>query len=93
MLVVRFASLSQSFDSNLHDPLFLLFLVTFIERLVDLIENICFDVDDLVSDVKPFFLSYIGCCRRGSGCVLRRVYVDGEMKRSKEGDSRYIGME
>ena len=68
MLVVRFASLSQSFDSNLHDPLFLLFLVTFIERLVDLIENICFDVDDTVSDVKPFFYRILAAV--GGGLVV-----------------------
>ena len=59
---------------------------------MDLVGNICFDADDLVSDVNLFSLSYIGCCRRESGCVLWRVYVDGEMKRSEEGDAQYTGM-
>ena len=84
--------MEQSFDSNLYDPVFLLVLVTFIERLVDLVGNICFDADDLVSDMN-LFLSYIGCIRWKSGCVLLRVYVDGEMKRLEEGDTRYTGME
>ena len=93
LLVVRFGSLSQLFDSNLRDPVFLLSLVSLMEFLVNLVGNGFFDLDYLRNDVNPVSVSYIRCCRRGFRLVLRRVHVDGGKKRSGEGKARLIGME